>query len=243
MSVLLTVKGLTKVFKLHLLGGKEVTACREVSFSVHRGELLGIKGPSGAGKSTILKCIYRTYLPSKGEALYYSKREVVDLFCLPEEDIISLRRGEIGYVSQFLRVVPRISAQQVVAEELLLQGWKGDHALEEARRLLAYLQIPKDLWEASPNTFSGGEQQRINIARAVARRPRLLLMDEPTASLDPQSKLQVRKLILELQYEGTSVIYVSHDLETLQQMADYILHLEHRTEHSGKEVSYVEDAY
>lgn len=227
MTEILKVSGLTKIFKLHLLGGKEVVGCKGISFGLRAGEVLGIQGPSGAGKSTVLKCIYRTYMATAGQALYQSSSGTVDLLWAPENDILTLRRQEIGYVSQFLRVVPRVSALHVVAEGLLLQGWEESRALKVAARLLEYLGIPKDLWEASPVTFSGGQQQRINVARAVVTRPRLLLLDEPTASLDEQSKRRVNDLILDLKRSGTAILMVSHDRESLEQVADRILFLDH----------------
>lgn len=225
LSELLRVTGLMKVFKLHLLGGREVTACRDIEFTLYPGEVLGIQGPSGTGKSTILKCLYRTCLATAGQAWYRSLEGSVDLLHAPVQTILALRRLEIGYVSQFLRVVPRVSALQVVAEGLLRQGWTQSQALREAARLLDHLKIPADLWEASPCTFSGGEQQRVNIARAVAGWPRLLLMDEPTASLDQESKRPVQGLILELKRRGTSIVVVSHDRQTFNQITDRVLRL------------------
>lgn len=235
MAEILKVSGLTKIFKLHLLGGKEVIGCKGISFGLRAGEVLGIQGPSGAGKSTVLKCIYRTYIATAGQALYHSSSGTVDLLWAPENDILTLRRQEIGYVSQFLRVVPRVSALHVVAEGLLLQGWEESRALKVAARLLEYLDIPKDLWEASPATFSGGQQQRINVARAVVTRPRLLLLDEPTASLDEQSKWRVNDLILDLKRSGTAILMVSHDRESLEQVADRILFLNHVCENQRGE--------
>jgi len=223
---LLRVTGLTKVFTLHLLGGRTVTACRDIEFALRAGEILGIQGSSGAGKSTILKCIYRTYVATAGQAWYLSLDDSVDLLTAPVQTILALRRFEIGYVSQFLRVVPRVSALQVVAEGLLHNGWTQSLALQEAARLLEHLRIPCDLWEASPCTFSGGEQQRVNIARAVAQRPRLLLMDEPTASLDQESKRLVQELILELKRQGSSIVVVSHDWQTFNQITDRVLRLD-----------------
>ncbi len=225
MGELLRVTGLTKVFKLHLLGGREVVACRDIEFVLRPGEILGIQGPSGAGKSTILKCLYRTCLATAGQAWHRSPDGSVDLLQAPAQTILALRRSEIGYVSQFLRVVPRVSALQVVAEGFLCKGWRESRAPQEAARLLEHLKIPADLWEASPCTFSGGEQQRVNVARASAGWPRLLLMDEPTASLDQESKRTVQELILELKRRGTSIVVVSHDRHTFNQITDRVLHL------------------
>ncbi len=244
MGKLLLVDNLSKVFKLHLLGGREVVACRNISFGVNEGEALGIKGPSGAGKTTILKCLYRTYLPSSGTAVYASLKGEVDLLNAPEQSILELRRQEIGYVAQFLRVIPRVSALQIVAEELLLKGWDCNRALAEARRLFTHLRLPRELWDASPYTFSGGEQQRVNVARAAAKQPRLLLLDEPTASLDLESKERVRELMLWLKNAGTALVVVSHDQEILQQVADRIIFLDYPAQKQGEEAcSHVRDAY
>jgi alpha-D-ribose 1-methylphosphonate 5-triphosphate synthase subunit PhnL len=226
MADMLKVLGLTKIFTLHLLGGKKVVGCKGISFCLRAGEVLGISAPSGAGKSTILKCIYRTYIATAGQALYLSSDgNIIDLIQASENDIISLRQREIGYVSQFLRVVPRVSAINVVAEKLLINGWKESKALKVSASLLEYLGIPKDLWEVSPVTFSGGQQQRINIARAVINRPRLLLLDEPTASLDDQAKQRINDLILDLKRSGSAILIASHDRENLELVSDRILFL------------------
>jgi|YelNatPaOPRAMG01_1025707.scaffolds.fasta_scaffold21314_3 alpha-D-ribose 1-methylphosphonate 5-triphosphate synthase subunit PhnL len=228
MTKILKVSGLTKVFNLHLLGGKKVIGCKGISFHLKVGEVLGISGPSGSGKSTILKCIYRTYTATAGQAFYIaSNGNIVELLRAPENDVLKLRQQEIGYVSQFLRVVPRVSAMHVVAEKLFLNGYEESQALKVAACLLEYLGIPKDLWEASPVTFSGGQQQRINIARAVVNRPRILLLDEPTASLDEQAKQRVNDLIMDLKQSGTAILIASHDQETLERVADRILFIDH----------------
>ncbi|NHM27587.1 ATP-binding cassette domain-containing protein [Desulfofundulus sp. TPOSR] len=235
MTEILRVLRLTKIFKLHLLGGKEVVGCKDISFNLGTGEVLGIQGPSGAGKSTVLKCIYRSYVASTGQVFYRSINGVIDLLQAQERDILELRRQEIGYVSQFLRVVPRVSALQVVAEGLLLQGREESSALRDAGRLLTYLGIPRELWDASPATYSGGQQQRVNVARAVVTRPRLLLLDEPTASLDEQTKRRVNDLILDLKRSGTAILMVSHDRESLEQVADRMLFLDNVSENQSGE--------
>ncbi len=165
---LLKVSNLSKTFSVHLLGGMTVTACQEISFFIRTGEALGIQGPSGSGKSTILRCIYRTYLPTSGEILYRSSRRTVDLARIDERGVMTLRREEISYVSQFLRVIPRVSALDVVSQGLRRKGHVREEALNRARLLLSRLGIPPSLWSAFPSTFSGGEQQRVNVARAIA---------------------------------------------------------------------------
>ncbi|AET61057.1 ABC transporter-like protein [Paenibacillus terrae HPL-003] len=200
---------------------------RELSFSVAEGEFLGIKGTSGVGKSSILKCIYRTYLPSSGAILFRSSRYgEIDLAQASERIVSRLRQEEIGYVSQFLRVIPRIPTLDIVAERALLAGQAEETAHRQAEELLAALNIPRSLWRAYPTTFSGGEQQRVNLARALIVRPRLLILDEPTASLDPRSKANVISLLQEMKKQGTTMIGVFHDLDMMQQIADQVLDLQ-----------------
>lgn len=197
-----------------------------LSFSVPKGKFLGISGPSGIGKSTILKCIYRTYLPSSGSILYESERfGELDLAQANERQIIALRRSEIGYVSQFLKVIPRVSAEQIVAQRAMAAGMSAEEAIERARSILKRLGIPQQLWRAFPATFSGGEQQRVNLARAFVVRPRLLILDEPTASLDPDSKKIVISILHEMKRAGTTMIGVFHDHKLMEKVADDILDL------------------
>ncbi len=218
---LLRVDGLGKRFVLRLLGDKQIEACREVSFSVAPGELVALTGPSGAGKSTVLKCVYRTYLPSAGRVLFASAAgEAVDLAAAPERTVLDLRGAEIGYVSQFLRVIPRVPAREVVMQPLLSRGVAAPEARERAEAVLRRLHIPRALLDAYPATFSGGEQQRINIARAVVWAPRLLLLDEPTASLDAGSAEAALGLLRELRRQGTAMVGVFHDRLLVEATAD-----------------------
>jgi len=220
---LLSVRGLTKHFVLHLGEAKKLRGCEEVSFSLKPGEFMGIAGPSGAGKSTVIKCIYRTYLPSAGEVLYRTQAgEEVDLAAAPEREIIRLRRGEISYVSQFLRVIPRVPAVDILAEKLTERDWAPAAARERARELLGLMDIEPALWDTSPLTFSGGEQQRINLARAFITQPRLLLLDEPTASLDAETKRIVIQALLNLKKQGTTIISVFHDTDVMRRLADRV---------------------
>ena len=223
MPSLLTVERLSKRFELHALR-KTIEGCRDVSFQVRRGELLALAGPSGTGKSTVLKCLYRTYLPTGGTMRFESEAQgPVDLALAPERTVLELRRREIGYVSQFLRVIPRVPALSVVMEPLLR---RGDVARDEARRrateLLDELRIPRALHDAFPATFSGGEQQRVNIARGVIWEPRLLLLDEPTASLDPASVKAALAVLARLRARGTTMIGVFHDPQLIHALADRV---------------------
>jgi alpha-D-ribose 1-methylphosphonate 5-triphosphate synthase subunit PhnL len=209
----LTVNALSKHFRLHSLGGKLIEGCREVSFEARPGELVALVGPSGCGKSTVLKCIHRTYLPSAGRIAYHSDAlGPIDLAEAPDRTVLEVRRREIALVSQFLRVIPRVSALQVVAEPLLRRrSAPPAEARARACELLERLRIPRALHETFPVTFSGGEQQRVNIARAVVWRPRLLLLDEPTAALDAKAIAVVLELLRELREAGTAQVGVFHD--------------------------------
>jgi len=203
-------------------GGLTVRALEGVTFHVRRGKFLGLSGPSGAGKSTVLKCIHRTYLASGGSILFESASlGTVDLACAPQAQVIRLRRTEIGFVSQFLRVIPRVPTLDLVAEPLQVrQGIDLAEARERAAVILDRLRIPRNLFAAYPATFSGGEQQRVNIARAVGWEPSLLLLDEPTASLDRESAGIVLDLLSELRDRGCTMVGVFHDPEMLDRIAD-----------------------
>lgn len=221
---MLKVDNLSKVFNIHILGDKAIEGCDGASFIVESGEFLGISGPSGAGKSTILKCIYRTYLATGGDIWYdsvlYGK---VNLAAIADHMVIGLRHKEIGYVSQFLKVIPRVSAIDIVAEPMLLKnGASPEEAKTKAGELLERLNISPKLFDAYPATFSGGEQQRVNIARAIIWKPRLLLLDEPTASLDKDSTVVVVELLKELRSEGTSMVGIFHDNELMESITDRI---------------------
>jgi alpha-D-ribose 1-methylphosphonate 5-triphosphate synthase subunit PhnL len=223
----ISVENLGKTFTLHILGDKKIEACRDVCFRVPPGGFLGLAGPSGAGKSTVLKCMYRTYLASSGAIRYHSAAHgMVDLATLPDQAVIDIRHRELGYVSQFLKVIPRVSALDVVMEPILSRnGVTRDAARKRAINLLERLHIPAHLFDAYPATFSGGEQQRVNIARAVSWRPRLLLLDEPTASLDQDSVGIVLDILRELRQEGTTMIGIFHDATLLQSVTDSVFHI------------------
>jgi alpha-D-ribose 1-methylphosphonate 5-triphosphate synthase subunit PhnL len=220
------VNHLSKTFELHILHDKMIPALHDIELDIAEGEIIGLTGKSGSGKSSLMKCLYRTYMATGGEILYYSREGVVDLVKASDHEIIALRRSEIRYCSQFLSVIPRVSAIDVVAEPLARTEKNRDLARSRAKDLLEALGLPTALWDAFPVTFSGGEQQRINVARAIIARPRLLLIDEPTASLDTRTKDVVIGLIRDLKQEGTSVLCISHDEYTLERLADRRLHLQ-----------------
>ncbi|PTQ92654.1 alpha-D-ribose 1-methylphosphonate 5-triphosphate synthase subunit PhnL [Mucilaginibacter yixingensis] len=217
---ILEVNNLSKSFELHILNGKKIEALKNINFNLKEGEIIGLTGKSGSGKSSLMKCIYRTYLSSSGQIIYQSADGPVDLAAADDHRVISLRKTEITYCSQFLSVIPRVTAVDVVCENLFRIEKDKDAAREKARQMLEQLGLPAELWDAFPVTFSGGEQQRINIARAIIAPPRFLLIDEPTASLDQRTKDVVIDMILELKNNGTSVLCISHDEYTLQRLCD-----------------------
>jgi alpha-D-ribose 1-methylphosphonate 5-triphosphate synthase subunit PhnL len=227
MATILEVEGLHKEFTMHVLGGKTIHALDNVSFEMDEGEIIGLTGRSGAGKSTLMKCIYRTYLSSGGRITMHTEANgPVDLASADEHTVLTVRHTEMTYCSQFLQAIPRVPAVEVVSEGLLRKGAPRDEALETARECFERLGLPEELWDAYPATFSGGEQQRINISRAIISKPRFLLVDEPTASLDLKTKDTVIDMLLELKEEGTSIVLITHDGHSLHRMADRCLHLE-----------------
>ena len=221
MNQILSVEQLTKTFTMHTLHSRIIKGCTNVSYSLDLGEVLGLSGPSGTGKSSVLKCIYRAYLPTSGALQYDSERVGrVDLAQLDEHRIIVLRQFEIGYVTQFLNVIPRVSAVDTVAEPLLQNGVPLEEARHRASELLERLYIPANLFDACPVTFSGGEQQRVNFAAGVISSPRMLLLDEPTASLDVKTRQAVIDILNELKGRGTTMIAIFHDQEIMSAVAD-----------------------
>ena len=222
---ILTVNDLSKVFQLHILNNKRLEALKNINFSMGEGEIIGLTGKSGSGKSSLMKCIYRTYLASSGEIIYESEKGPINLVTATDHEMIELRKNEITYCSQFLSVIPRVPAVDVVCENLFRSQNDKNASREKAKEMLEQLGLPNELWDAYPVTFSGGEQQRINVARAIIASPRLLLIDEPTASLDPKTKDVVINMLLELKKEGTSIVCISHDEYTLEKLVDRRLHL------------------
>jgi len=223
----LDVRNLDKRFTLHLLGGRTVHALRGVSFSAPQGAFLALIGASGSGKSTLLKCLYRSCLTTAGEIDYRTATgDIVDLATASDDEMIELRGAarEIGYVSQFLRPTPRVTALDLVAAPLVAAGTPREDARTRAAALLGRLGIPVDLFDGFPALFSGGEQQRVNIARALIRLPRLLLLDEPTSALDSANLETVVDVLAEVQARGTTVIGIFHDLDVVERLAgSYLL--------------------
>ena len=224
--MLLDVRDLSKSFDMHVLGGKHVTGLDGVSFDVRDGEFLAVVGESGSGKSSLLKCVYRTYDPTDGEITYLGNGGRVDLAACSEREVLGLRNREIGYASQFLSEIPRVPAVDVVARPLRERGVPAEDARERANELLSSLRLPEELFDAYPATFSGGERQRVNLARAVAPRPRLLLLDEPTSALDPDTRQSAIDLLRSYLDDGTTIVGVFHNRAVVEQVADRVLELE-----------------
>jgi alpha-D-ribose 1-methylphosphonate 5-triphosphate synthase subunit PhnL len=206
---ILTVTSFTKRFVVHQLG-REIVAFEGLSFTLRPGELLLIRGPNGIGKSTLLRCLYRTYLPTAGQALYRSTCGEIDLARAADIDVALLRRTEIGHVTQFLRPRPRVSALDFAAEPLALAGASWDEARRVAAEWLGTFGLKQDIWPAYPTTFSGGEQQKVNLVRALIHPQRLLLLDEPTASLDTDTRLALVRRLRELKESGVAMIGIFH---------------------------------
>lgn len=211
---MIRAEGLAKTFVLHTQGGAEIPVFRNISLTAHAGEVVALHGPSGAGKSTLLRTLYANYRPDAGRVWVRhgeAEDDWTDLASAPPRAALALRRHTLGHVSQFLRVIPRVPTLDVVAEPLLALGEEVGAARARAGTLLDRLNIPERLWSLAPATFSGGEQQRVNVARGfVAPRP-ILLLDEPTASLDPANRDVVVALIAEARATGAAIVGIFHD--------------------------------
>ncbi|MEM8537339.1 MAG: phosphonate C-P lyase system protein PhnL [Pseudomonadota bacterium] len=204
---MITLKNVSKTFTLHNQGSAVIEVISDVSLKVSAGECVALTGASGAGKSTLMRMIYGNYLTQAGEIWIGD----VDLVQAEPREVIALRREVLGYVSQFLRVVPRVPTLDVVAEPLRAVGVAAEEAEARAQSLLAQLNIPARLWSLSPTTFSGGEQQRVNIARGFAHRYPAMLLDEPTASLDATNREVVLSLIEAAKDRGAAIVGIFHD--------------------------------
>ncbi|HKK30687.1 MAG TPA: phosphonate C-P lyase system protein PhnL [Alphaproteobacteria bacterium] len=207
----LRIEHLAKTFTLHTQGGVRLPVFTEISFTVSPGECVVLTGPSGSGKSTLLRSLYANYLPDAGRVSVRHRDSWVDMVSAEPRQVLAVRRETMGYVSQFLRVIPRVPTLDIVAEPLLAQGVAQDAATVRAKELLARLALPERLWSVPPATFSGGEQQRVNIARSFARSYPVLLLDEPTASLDATNRETVVSLIAEAREAGAAIVAICHD--------------------------------
>lgn len=216
---MIRILNLSKAFTLHNQGGAVIPVMAGAGLSVAPGECVGLTGQSGSGKSTLMRMIYGNYLAAGGSI----QVGALDVAAAAPREIIALRRETLGYVSQFLRVVPRVPTLDVVADPLLSLGVSADQARARAAQLLARLNIPQRLWTLSPTTFSGGEQQRVNIARGFAHPYPALLLDEPTASLDAVNREVVLSLIDEAKSRGAAILGIFHDEAARERVCDRLV--------------------
>lgn len=216
---MIRISGVSKNFTLHNQGGAVIPVMVGAALEVAPGECVGLVGASGAGKSTLMRMVWGNYLAASGSIIVGG----LDVARAEPREIIALRRQTLGYVSQFLRVVPRVPTLDVVAEPLLQLGVPQDQARDRAATLLGRLNIPERLWSLSPTTFSGGEQQRVNIARGFAHGSPALLLDEPTASLDAGNREVVLSLILEAKARGTAILGIFHDEGARERVCDRLV--------------------
>ena len=219
----LVVSDVAKSFTMHLRDGIRLPVVTNVSFSIKAGECAVLGGPSGAGKSSILKMIYGNYAVDQGQIIVPYRDRLVDIASADPRTMLGIRREMVGYVSQFLRTVPRVSALDVVAEPLVARGVDRGEARDKAAVLLSGLNLPERLWALPPATFSGGEQQRVNIARGFISDLPVLLLDEPTASLDAANRDVVIRLIDEKKRAGVAMVAIVHDDEVRRMIADRVV--------------------
>ncbi|MCA3366106.1 MAG: phosphonate C-P lyase system protein PhnL [Roseomonas sp.] len=226
MNILLRAEGLCKSFTLHLQGGTRIPVLAGVDLAVRAGECVALSGPSGAGKSTLMRCLYGNYGAGAGRILLAHRGVELDLASADPRAVIEARRESIGYVSQFLRVIPRINTRDIVAEPMVARGMTRVDAVARASALLDRLNLPERLHALPPATFSGGEQQRVNLARGFGPGYPVLLLDEPTASLDAANRAIVIGLIHEAKQAGTAIVGIFHDAEVREAVADRVLTVE-----------------
>ena len=219
----LVVSEVAKSFTMHLRDGIQLPVVSDVTFSVKAGECVVLGGPSGIGKSSLLKMVYGNYGVDEGQILVEHEGRLVDLATADPRTVLSVRRVTLGYVSQFLRTVPRVAAVDVVAEPLTARGADAAEAREAAEAMLARLNLPRQLWQLPPATFSGGEQQRVNIARGFITPHPVLLLDEPTASLDAKNREVVVEMIAAKKRDGVALLGIFHDADVREAVADTII--------------------
>jgi alpha-D-ribose 1-methylphosphonate 5-triphosphate synthase subunit PhnL len=224
-ALMLRAEGLTKGFTLHLQGGVRIPVLSGLALEVHAGECVALVGPSGAGKTTLMRSLYGNYRAEGGRILVRHRGEMVDIARADPRQILAVRHETIGYVSQFLRVVPRVPALDIVAEAMIVRGAATDAARRSATELLLRLNIPHHLHGLPPATFSGGEQQRVNLARGFIAGHPILLLDEPTASLDPENQEVVIGMINEAKAAGAAIVAIMHNTAARDAVADRLFRL------------------
>lgn len=224
MEPVLSVRGLEKHFTMHTIDGREVSALRGVDLDVGPGEHVALAGTSGAGKSSLLRCVYRTYLPSAGHVWFRTATgAVTDLAALPDAAVGDLRGHEIGYVSQFLRAEPRRAVLDIVARAGIGRGMDRTEARDAAAAALRRVGIEDKLFAMHATVLSGGQKQRVNLAAGTISPPRLLLLDEPVSALDPANRESVLGMIADLEHAGVAVLSVFHDLDAMQRLATRVV--------------------
>lgn len=216
----LRVENLSKTFVLHHQNSIRLPVLSDASLEVNAGECVVLYGHSGSGKSTLLRSLYANYLPDEGSIWVQHQGEWLDMVQAPARQILAVRRQTIGWVSQFLRVIPRISALDVVMQPMLELGYERQACEQKAAALLTHLNVPERLWHLAPSTFSGGEQQRVNIARGFVVDYPILLLDEPTASLDTTNSAAVVSLIDQAKARGAAIVGIFHDEAVRDHVAD-----------------------
>ena len=222
-SPMIALNNVSKSFVLHLQGGVVLPVVQGVSFSVNAGECVVLGGPSGAGKSSLIRMIHGNYGADRGSITIQDGARAIDLVSATPREVIDLRRRVMSYVSQFLRVIPRVSALDIVSRAAREAGLDEEAAKERARTLFRQLNVPERLWNLPPATFSGGEQQRVNIARSFAAPRPVLLLDEPTASLDQANRAVVIELIHQRKRQGAAILGIFHDGDVRDAVADRIV--------------------
>ncbi len=222
---ILSVRNLGKSFTLHAIG-RTVPSLHDVTFDVLRGEHLALAGASGAGKSSLLRCIYRNYLPDSGQVILRTGADDVDLTALPDRPMAELRGRDFGYVSQFLAAPPRQGPLTLVTHAALRRGLEGDAAREAAEHSLLRLGVEERLWDVDCAVLSGGERQRVNLAAGTVSPPKLLLLDEPVSALDPHNRALALTVIEELRHQDVSVLAIYHDMTIIRRVADRVLLME-----------------
>lgn len=222
----ITVTQVSKTFVLHNQGGTQLPVLNQMSFHVDAGECVVLYGQSGCGKSTLLKMLFGNYLADSGSIEIHTDQEVVDLVQAHPHDVLTLRRQTLSFVSQFLRVIPRISTWDLVSDPLKRNGVDPSEIEDRVTQILHRLNLPESLWQLAPATFSGGEQQRVNIARSLILDSPIILLDEPTASLDANNREVVAELISEARARGAALVGIFHDDHLRAQIASRLIHLE-----------------
>jgi alpha-D-ribose 1-methylphosphonate 5-triphosphate synthase subunit PhnL len=215
---MMRVRNLSKSFTLHGQGGVVLSVLNNISLDIMAGECVVLRGASGSGKSTLLRSMYANYKPQSGSIEVRHQGLWVDIVSAAPRIVLDVRKRTLGYVSQFLRVIPRVSSLEVVAEPLRNIGIDAPSARARAAAMLERLNVPERLWYLAPATFSGGEQQRVNIARGFVSQSPILLLDEPTASLDAENRAAVIDLIAEAKARGTAIVGIFHDKDVRRRL-------------------------